>query len=190
MARLRTFIAIEVPAEVRDRAGRLVRTMSRETESIRWVSTDNLHVTLKFLGDVEDREIYSICQAANKAVQGAHHFSLSCRGIGAFPSTDRPRTIWVGIDDPDNKLTSLFTRLDAELSALGIPREPRQFVPHLTLGRVQHGRKNLGNLPAVIESLRETEVGWLPVEALTVYTSELRRDGPVYTVVSRSPLQG
>jgi 2'-5' RNA ligase len=130
-----------------------MKTMRDETESIRWVSTNNLHVTLKFLGDVEDREIYAICRAVNNAVQNASCFSLACRGVGAFPSIHQPRTIWVGIDDLDQELTTLFSRLESELSALGFPREPRRFKPHLTLGRVTHGRKNLGNLPAVIESM-------------------------------------
>lgn len=188
MAKLRTFVAFDVPPDVRDRTAKIVTTLSQETESIRWVNIDNLHVTLKFIGDVEDREIYSICKAVQMAVNGVNHFSLPCRGIGAFPSVDRPRTIWAGIDDTECRLTSLFARLESELSELGIPPEPRKFIPHLTLGRIKHARKHLGNLSAVLDSMAATDIGWLPVEELTVYTSELRKDGPVYTVVSRVSL--
>ena len=188
MGKLRTFVAIEIPGEIRHRATRMVREMQESTDSVRWVDTENLHVTLKFLGDVEDREIYSVCRAAANSVEPLNPFSVSCCGIHAFPSAQRPKTIWLGIDDPHMELTNLFNRLDIELSEIGYPREPRKYTPHLTLGRVQHGRRNLGDLVSVMESLADRDAGCLPVDSLTIYTSELHRSGPVYTVVGRAPL--
>ncbi len=188
MAKLRTFVAIEIPQEVRHRSTQMVHAMAQATDSVRWVDTDNLHVTLKFLGDVEDRDIYSVCRAASNSVVSLEPFSVSCRGIDAFPSRGRPKTVWLGIDDDELKLTNLFARLDVELSNIGYPREPRKYIPHLTLGRIQHGRRNLGDLVAIMESLAERSAGNLPVESLTVFTSELHRSGPVYTVVGRAPL--
>ncbi|MCA9213748.1 MAG: RNA 2',3'-cyclic phosphodiesterase [Planctomycetales bacterium] len=188
MSKLRTFVAIEMPVAVKQSATQAVATMQKATESVRWVSTDQLHLTLKFLGDVEDRDIYSVCQAAQRSVVGIERLSIECGGIGAFPSIQKPRIIWFGAQDPSGSLTRVFTNLEGELSGLGFPKEPRRFAPHITLGRVRHGRRNLGDLTEVLNSFSDASPIEVPVDELTVFTSELHRSGPVYTVVGRAPL--
>jgi len=190
MARQRTFVAIDLNADVRRRAKTLLNVLSRGTSGVRWVAPDQLHVTLKFLGDVDDTRFYAVCEAVRKAVGGRAPFSLACRGVGAFPDLSRPRTVWLGIEDPDGQLAELQTDVERQLRELDFPEENRPFRPHVTLGRVQDYARDLDSLQEALEAQAEFDAHWLTIESCTVYASELRRAGPVYSVLGRIPLGG
>ncbi len=136
MSRIRTFVAVDIEAAVRRRARELIQTLGGTTTAVRWVDSNDLHLTLKFLGDVEDKDIYSVCQAVGSAVCDLKPFHAFCRGVSAFPSLQRPRTIWLGLEDPAAQLTTLQGRVEEALANLGFPRKHRKFCPHVTIGRV------------------------------------------------------
>lgn len=188
MSRIRTFIAVEVPAVLQQKAAGVVRTLSSGGAPMKWVEPQNIHVTVKFLGDVEDAEIYRVCRAAAEAVADLPAFQVCCRGVGAFPSSQRPRTVWLGIDDPAGSFQELYERLERAMSGLGYPREARRFQPHLTIGRLRHGQRQVGDLPARLAQQAERELGQIDVDEVIVFASELTPDGPVYTVLGRAPL--
>ena len=190
MARQRTFVAIDLNAEVRRRAKTLLTALSRTTSGVRWVAPDQLHVTLKFLGDVDDTRFYAVCEAVRKAVRGRTPFSLACRGVGAFPDLSRPRTVWLGLDDPEGQLADLQAEVERQLRTLDFPEENRPFRAHVTLGRVQEHARDLESLQAALEDQADFDARWLTVESCTVYASELRRAGPVYSVLGRIALGG
>ena len=187
MARIRTFIAIDVPAQVRRKAQSTVETLSRTTQSMRWVAPDNVHITLKFLGDVDEKDIYEVCRRTTVAVADFSSVNVGCSGVGAFPSLERPRTVWLGIEDPEAHLEQLHQRVEEGLAPMGFPREQRRFQPHVTLGRLRYGRRDLGDLIPEMERM-QVDAGMIPVEELVVYASELGSQGPSYMVLGRAPL--
>src|SRR5690606_27082218 len=112
MSRVRTFVAIEIDAAIRREAARLIQRRNSSGADVRWVDQDNIHLTLKFLGDVDDVELPEVCRLAARAANVVEPVQVVCRGLGAFPSTSRPRTIWMGLDEPTGRLARLHEALE------------------------------------------------------------------------------
>ena len=139
MASIRTFIAVELSPRVLQRAGDLIARLSAAEAKINWVRPEQMHLTLKFLGDVPDTETPDICRVVSQVAAQFEPFEIICRGAGAFPNRERPRTLWIGIQDGAEELKALQAALDEALKKeLGYAKEPRGFHPHLTIGRVKH----------------------------------------------------
>ncbi len=190
MSRIRTFIAVETPASIRQQAASIIQSLSACTDSIKWVAPSKIHVTVKFLGDVEDTDVYQVCRTTADAVVDTEPFQAPCRGVGAFPHLDRPRTVWLGIDDPDGQFEALHGRIDAALGQLNFPEDARRFRPHLTLGRLRYGRRDLGDLVPRLQEKADMTLGRLDVAELIIFASELTSEGPAYSVMGRAPLGG
>ena len=190
MSRIRTFIAVDLGHEVRRAVRPLLERLSRATSDVKWLDADKLHLTLKFLGDVQDTEIYRVCRLVEDAAANVAPMRVAGRGVGAFPNPQRPRTIWLGIDDPDGRLTDLQAKVERQLQAMQFPREERPFRPHVTIGRVGHVRRRLDALAPILSELPDVEWGVLDVDQCVVYASELTPRGPIYTVLGRAPLGG
>jgi 2'-5' RNA ligase len=190
MARLRTFVAVESTDEIQLAAERLIRQLSSVSQGVRWVAPANIHLTLKFLGDVDEREVYRVCQSVAKAAAADEPFQVLCRGTGAFPSPQRPRTIWMGVDDHQERLAGLQRRIEEELETLGFPGDSRQFHGHLTLGRIRYNRQDVEELSQALQGRADVEFGWLPLDEVVVFASELAAGGPRYTALGRCSLTG
>ena len=189
MATVRTFIAAEVSAEVRAGARRLIEQLSQSAAGVKWVDPENVHLTIKFLGEVDYVALNDVCRAVAGAVAGFEPFSVFCTRVGAFPSPARPRTIWLGLEDEEQQLTRLSAAVEKAMARLRFRRERRPFHPHLTIGRVRDGRK-LGDFPTILASGDFSVTGSFTVDELVVFSSELTPDGPVYTPVGRAALGG
>lgn len=188
MARLRTFVAVDIDEDIRSHGERLIRKLSAATDA-RWVRPENIHLTMKFLGEVEDRELHDVCKITAQAAQETKRFPLACEGIGAFPTNEKPSTLWMGVKDENGILATLQKRLETLLcDQLGIPVERRPYQGHLTLGRITSRAKQNSALSEMLANSQDEEFGILRVEEMVVYSSELRRQGPTYTVVGRCPL--
>ncbi len=152
MAKLRTFIAVDLPGEVVSRAQRLGRELGEGADGIKWVEPQSMHLTLKFLGDVRENETYEICQAIDRAVKPLAAFDVDCRGAGAFPNLERPRTLWIGVGQESEPLAHLHAAIEDAMADLGFHREPKRFRPHLTIGRVKRpgpiSRKSAAGSPS------------------------------------------
>ena len=188
MSRIRTFLAVEVSAEIRRRAGELIKRLRGDGDDVKWVATSNLHLTLNFLGDVDDHRIHEVCQAAGEIAAELAEFEIECAGAGAFPSAQRPRTIWIGVNAGNDELCELQKRLAKRLAGLGYPRENRRYQPHLTLGRLRRGGRSSAELARLVEQHAAFGAGRCSVEEVVVFSSRLERGGPVYEVLSRAPL--
>lgn len=190
MAKTRTFIGIAPSDELMERALRAITRLRRSADNVKWVDREHLHWTLHFLGEIDDQEIYDVCQAAEQATPEVLPFTLSARGVGAFPSNDRPRTLWLGAADGADEMCKLHAALDKQLRPLGFRGETRKFVPHLTLGRAGRGIRpaELAALQEDLGKLGDYEGGLQAVDEVTVYASRLRREGPEYAVLARIPL--
>lgn len=185
---IRTFVAIEASPAVRSRALDLIRRLSAAQANVRWVETAGLHLTLKFLGDVEATAVNDVCRAVESAVAGQHSFTAELLGAAAFPDVRRPRTIWIGVEQGREQLRELHDRIDAALMSLGYPGEGRQFTPHLTIGRVKQGARGLGKLSALLEKVETFAAGAVDVDEVCVFSRRLERAGPVHEVLFTAPL--
>lgn len=184
----RTFVAVETAQPIRKRAAELIRLLQQPSADVKWVETQNLHLTMNFLGDVDEREIAAVCRAVGQAAEGITTFELEVRGAGAFPNPARPRTVWLGAGDGAQPMATLHTALEAALAKLGYREEQRPFQTHLTIGRVRGGGPAVAELGKLIEQQADFLAGRMTVDRVTVFSSTLTPNGPIYTVLSTSPL--
>ena len=134
---LRTFVAVEIAGSIRSRATELIASLGGTSAEVKWVEPHNLHLTLKFLGEVREHEITQVCQSVARGAAAVKPFELDVRGAGAFPNAVRPRTVWLGAAAGGESMVMLHDRVEAELAKLGYREEHRRFQPHLTIGRVR-----------------------------------------------------
>jgi 2'-5' RNA ligase len=148
------------------------------------VPDDQLSLLLKHLGDVENVEVPDICAVVREVVEDLEPFELIFSGVGGFPTLDKPRTLYVGIEDPSGSLCQLVESLEIELAELGFKREPRDYRPHLAIGRIKGSRKRASE--SVIERLREKsdpQFGEMMADEIELIGSFLDKQGPSYHVM-------
>jgi 2'-5' RNA ligase len=184
MQTIRSFIAIPLSADVRRNAVRLIERLRQEGDGIKWVPTDNLHLTLKFLGEVDNTAVPAVCNVLHRVAGQCDPFELVFAGTGGFPDTERPRVLWAGIQDDSGSLCRIVGQLETDLAGLGFKPEPRDYRPHLTLGRTRSGsRRASADVVARIEAESKAPLGKLMVEKLQLVASFLDKSGPTYQVM-------
>jgi 2'-5' RNA ligase len=188
MKRLRTFIAVDLGKPIRERLVSLQERLAGTGAPVKWVETPNLHVTLLFLGEVDQRDVPAVCQAAADVCTGQAPFTLAVEGVSCFGDPRRPRTLWVGVESGAAELCALHDALEPPLLDLGCyRREERRYTPHITIGRVKNDRPSSA-LAQELAKLTRWQAGQTPVREILVMSSELTADGPIYTVMSRAKL--
>jgi 2'-5' RNA ligase len=186
--RWRVFCAIDLPETIRAKISDHVKYLREDVPEAHasWVNPANIHLTLKFIGEIPKFRVGELSKAASRAAEMSGHFAIRIEQAGAFPKDGPPRVLWIGIDDFLGKLAELQTRLEEECATAGFAKEGRAFHPHLTIARLRkpqgartlaHSHRELGFEPLEFE-----------VDKLLVIQSELGRDGSKYTVVSQHPL--
>jgi 2'-5' RNA ligase len=183
----RVFVAIELDTASAGSIARLVQGLKAKLPDVRWSRPEQLHLTLKFIGEVDNRELPQFCQALREACAGIDAFSLELGGLGAFPKNKPPRVVWVAAEDPQGVLGTLAERLDERMSALGIPRENRAFTPHLTLGRVSKGA-DLQRLQQAMEQATAQIAARCEVDELVLLASVKEQGQVVYEALDRVAL--
>ncbi|MBI1830120.1 MAG: RNA 2',3'-cyclic phosphodiesterase [Planctomycetes bacterium] len=188
MPRVRTFLAIEVDDAVRGRLVSLQEQLAVIAPDVKWVEPENLHVTLLFLGEVEQRETLDICRAAQKAVAEMPAFAMSVEGAGCFPNARRPRTLWVGVGMGAHEVGAVHDAIEKPLMEMGsYRRETRAYVPHITLGRVK-GDQATDELAKTLVKHKTWSAGETNVRDVCVMSSVLTPEGPTYAVLGRAKL--
>jgi RNA 2',3'-cyclic 3'-phosphodiesterase len=190
MARIRTFIAVDIGEAVRQKVVALQERLARTTNDVKWVEPSNLHITLHFLGEVDQIDLVPICRIVKEQAQALPPFTLELTGLGAFPTPRRPKILWAGIADGADDLKRLHGLLEAPLLELGCyRREDRAYSPHLTLGRLADEDRN-GAWASILTKHADWHGGAATVDEVLVMSSELGRDGPIYSVMGRGKLAG
>ena len=179
MERLRTFIAIELPATIREELCGLQEQLRSPGLSAKWVFRDNIHLTLKFLGPVESGRLPAINSALEESLADEKTFSFNLEGLGVFPSLSRPRVVWVGIDEGKDELKRIAGKIEDALASIGFPKEERRFSAHITLSRVKREAQP-GKLREKIEGL-DYSSGPITVSRIVTMKSNLTPEGPIYT---------
>ncbi len=186
-SKIRTFIALELPDQARSDINDLQKQLTSAGLKLRWVKPLNIHLTLKFMGDVDSNKLDPICDSVASAVSPHKAFDLQPRGIGCFPGLKNPRVFWVGLSGEVDILGSLQTDVENALIPLGFKAEKRPFRGHLTIGRTKKRLNPLKTAEALrAHSAFSSDV--FTVNQVTVFGSKLQPAGPVYTKLYQSPL--
>ncbi len=188
---LRAFIAIEIPLALREAIGRATAPLQRGIgSSVRWVPTENMHLTLKFLGDVSPANVEMLSQMLRAEAGLFHCFDLDLSGIGSFPNRKRPRVIFIGIHAPP-MLEALQRGIESASRRLGYESEERGFSPHLTIGRVKQNvtATEQQSIRRALEETRIDSLGSARVDSVHLYKSDLKPAGSVYTRLYSAPLR-
>jgi RNA 2',3'-cyclic 3'-phosphodiesterase len=191
MSMLRAFIAVEIPAEIQQKIHRETSNLRKGIDSlVRWVPPQNMHLTLKFLGDVSPNSLEFIKQMLRTEAETIACFDIHLAGLGAFPNLKRPRVLYVGIQAPA-ALDALARAIDSASRRLGYEPEERPFSAHLTLGRVRQNA-NAAEQMQIRRTIEGTQVdllGTAKVDSVHLFKSDLNPGGSVYTRLYSAPLK-
>jgi len=193
MPSIRSFVAVELDAGIRSILGRGIDRLCAEEggEDVRWVDPDGIHLTLKFLGDVDESRIDVLRRALDRVATAHSALDLPLGDLGCFPNARRPRVFWVGVGDPNNRLETLVENLEDALARVGFEREARPFAAHLTLGRVRRDAPPSRVAPLASESLLDlTREQTIRVAGISLMRSDLEPSGAVYGQLHYAKLPG
>ncbi len=184
---MRTFIAIELEENIKTNLSEFLKKLDMGTKGIRWVKSQGMHLTLKFLGEITEKKACQVRAVLDQSIKDYPPFSLSLKGTGAFPSRSKfPRVLWVGVDHNET-LHKIQTRLENEMEKLHFPKEKREFHPHLTLGRIKKPQ-NLGPVLNLFQQQEKKDFGKMNVEKITFFQSILKPTGAEYSILSEHKL--
>ena len=182
---MRTFVAIEIPKPLKLNLDRSMEVLRSDLEDgfIRWVRHKSMHLTLKFLGEIEQEQVHTVQQVIDEVAETFSSLTLEIAGFGCFPNMRRPRVVWVGFKSAGGDLLRLQAEFEGRLENIGFERELRDYHPHLTLGRVRKGlsRADMELISGWAQNARIGMVGRFEVEAISLIQSVLHPDGAAYT---------
>jgi 2'-5' RNA ligase len=191
MGLLRAFIAIEIPPNIQvaieKQTARLRQALGSET--VRWIPAQNMHLTLKFLGDIAGSHVDFLKQLLTREATLHSQFDLQIGGLGSYPTSRRPRILWVGLHIPA-ELVALQKSIETGTTRLGYEQEERDFAPHLTIGRVRQNTSpaELPKIRAAMDNIQLGNIGTARVDSVHLFKSELQPNGSVYTKLFSAPL--
>lgn len=183
---MRTFIAIELPESIKKEIEQVQAPLKRTETFVSWVKPKNIHVTLKFLGEVPEDKINEVFSATQKALEGIRKFTMSLKGMGVFPDVRRPRVVWIGSESGEEELSHMAKRVEEEMEEIGFPKEKRKFSAHFTIGRVK-SPKNIEKLMELVKS-SDFQTGKIEVNEVVVMKSQLHPTGAIYTPLKKVSL--
>ncbi len=191
MSVIRAFIAIELTDEIHQQLDEIIARFKKQLPQapVRWVPAKNIHLTLKFLGEVSVAGLEMLTSQLQKEVAAHHPFEISVGGSGAFPNPRRARVLWVGVEAPA-ELAAVQSSIESAMERLGYPREDRLFSPHLTLGRVSRNAsaQDLRSINQAVETTKVSFLGAVRVRQVHLFRSDLQPTGAVYTRIFTAPL--
>ncbi len=188
MSKFRAFIAIDLKDEDIVRKIRTIQERLKASGAdLKLVEPENLHLTLKFLGNVEESRVPEIVEAMEKAADVVQPFEMRLKGMGVFPNPRYVRVVWVGVEEGTEETKAMASVLEDELVKRGFRRETKPFTPHVTVARVRSGR-NKAELISAVRELMNVDLGTVEVDRIRLKKSDLRPEGPVYTTVEEVEL--
>jgi len=182
---LRAFMAVEIDFRLINKILKVQEAIKMADAQVKFVDGENLHFTVKFFGDITPDQAQQITSLTDSRLEDQKSFQMYIKGTGVFPNLDRPRVLWLGVDDPQ-EFSQLQEKLDDDWVRMGFRKE-RSYIPHLTIGRVK-GPRNREALISKIRELETVDIGPLPVNKLVLKQSELTPVGPIYTDLQDFPL--
>lgn len=188
--KIRSFLAFELPSEIKKVVARVSEELRQSTLKARWVKVDNIHLTVVFMGNIETEDIPAIAQGVNEVCQTFGSFDLSIKGVGCFPNRSNPRVLWLGLDGDLEPMSDFRDALQGNLTGFGIKEEKRKFKPHLTLGRFRKPKKMDSNEEQLLSKYEDLSSPVCSLKELILFKSDLKPTGAVYTKMEAWPLTG
>ena len=185
--KLRLFIAIELPSNIIDGLRNVQEELKDKSNKSSWAKPENIHLTLKFLGDTETGKIDSMVNILEGIAGRSFSFEISVKGVGTFPAAGNPRVIWVGIEENKDML-QLYNNIEEGLAALGFEKERRDFKPHLTIGRIKFLNDRAG-LRRGLEKVAGLNLARFAVAGFALFKSTLTPEGAIHTKLKEYTLQ-
>jgi 2'-5' RNA ligase len=187
---IRSFLAFELPSEIKDIVSQVARALEGSPIDLRQVKAENIHLTVVFLGNVRKKHIPAICNEAQGVCTRYATFNVSLEGAGVFGSRNSLRVLWIGLNGDIDRMSHFRDALQKELLPFGIKQETRRFSPHLTLGRFQKGYRPDAHLDKFLSGYRDLTSPARPLVELVLFRSDLKPGGAVYTKMDSWPLSG
>ncbi len=184
---MRTFIAIELSEQFKDALAQVQSHLKYASADVKWVEPANIHLTLKFLGEIDEAKCEKIKSVLDEIARSARSFEISLKDIGAFPNIESPRVIWVGLDKGAKESAELAAKIDEALSKIGFQKETRPFAAHLTIGRVRSS-KNKQALKKKLTAYSLQLTANQPINSIILFQSTLTPRGSIYTKLNESSL--
>lgn len=188
-ARIRAFVAIEISDTARAACAELIQRMRPVPARVTWVRAENLHLTLRFLGDISSDQSATLAARIQPELAPLSSFDATLRGVGVFPHPRRPSVIWTGFESANNDVAAIQPIIEQAASAIGLTPETRPFVAHVTLGRVRRESQK-GSVFSALESVNPFATDAFTVDAVSLFSSELTPQGAHYTRLHRLTLDG
>jgi len=188
----RAFVAVLLDEQTRRSVSAQIDRLRPLSKAVAWVPPHNLHLTLRFLGDQTEEQLAEVVPALAEAASGVPTFTLSLKGLGAFPSLDQPRTLWVGVSEGVQEVQALQARVAEALERRGVPIEARAWQVHVSIGRVADEKRRRGEgmpeLRSAVMRGATTPFGSMPVASIALMRSDLFTSGARYTGIASVPL--
>ncbi|MDD2927886.1 MAG: RNA 2',3'-cyclic phosphodiesterase [Candidatus Omnitrophica bacterium] len=187
---MRTFIAVELPQEVKNKLAGLQELLKQSGADVKWIKPENIHLTLKFLGEIDEDKSAQVIRAIEDTARKSKQFRINLGSLGAFPKIELPRALWAGVDKGNKEITELAKELEEKIEKLGIPREERRFSSHITIGRVK-SPLHKDKLAKVLKELEDYFSGKnieFTAAKITLFKSTLGPGGPVYAALKEVKL--
>jgi 2'-5' RNA ligase len=184
---IRSFIAIDFPDETRKALEDIQKELKRCGAGVRWVKPSSIHLTLKFLGNIQPAQVEDIALAVAQEIRDHPPITLCAAGLGAFPSRRKPRVIWIGMEGEVQRLNGIQALIENALEPLGFAREKRGFRPHLTIGRVKD-RRRLQSLVDAMATLDMEPFNSFDADEIILYIFNDTATTEIYTKLHRMPL--
>ena len=177
MSQVRAFLAIDLDDDLKPKINKIIKEFKQIDTRIKYVELTNLHLTLKFFGDIDTNGLKLLKEKIANVVSEAEPFDIKIKSCGAFPNNNHIKVIWVGIED-DSILKDLHDKLDVEFNKLGFDLD-KKFSTHLTIGRMKSA-KNKSQVKSTIEKFEDVEIGEMKVDRISLKKSTLTPSGPIY----------
>lgn len=185
---IRSFLAFELPPDIKKEVTRITGKVKRTGLAASWAKPDNIHLTVVFMGDVDEKDIPDIISSIDNVAVKYNEFDISLGGMGLFPDIRRPRVLWLGLNGEIESLSSLRDNLQKPLEIYGVEQERRAFKPHLTLGRFRRPVKERSLLQKILDEYSGISGPDGKLDELILFKSELKPGGSVYTRIHSWPL--
>ncbi len=188
---MRAFIAIDLPEEIKDYLSLLQAKLKQSSADVKWVAPVNIHLTLKFLGDIDDKKTSQLIQILEDAALDTPQFYLKLGSIEAFPKIKSPRIIWIGVTTGNSEVKQIAANLETRIEKIGIAKEDKPFTSHITIGRIKSNlnREKLTQSLANLSGGDNNAINQFLATKLTLFKSTLTPKGPIYEAVKETSLK-
>lgn len=190
---IRCFIALDLSGEIYQNLGKLIENLKKgvqfTTSRPAWVRPESIHLTLKFLGNIEENMVEPISEVVKKAAEETSPFTIRIRDLGVFPDERRPRVLWCGMTKGEIQTVSLQKKIDRGLAPLGFEKDKRLFHPHLTLARIKSLKGTAALMSIIKANQQNSYIGECSFDRIILFRSELHPDGARYTKLFEAPFR-